>query len=104
MPGIGVCRIRATKGNKVNGTLTFVQKGHDVRIQGRVNNLMPNAKHAIHIHEFGDARAPDGTSAGGHYNPAVTLAVWLRGRCDKSDVPGYMIAQLLAIHDSSRLS
>ena len=35
-----------------------------------------------------------GHVSGGHYNPAVTLAVWLRGRCPASDVPGYMIAQV----------
>ena len=37
-----------------------------------------------------------GHISGGHYNPAVTLAVWMRGKCDKSDVPGYMIAQFIA--------
>jgi aquaporin Z len=36
-----------------------------------------------------------GHVSGGHYNPAVTTAVWLRGRCPASDVPGYMISQLL---------
>ena len=35
-----------------------------------------------------------GHISGGHYNPAVTLAVWMRGRCASSDVPGYMIAQV----------
>jgi aquaporin Z len=34
-----------------------------------------------------------GHISGGHYNPAVTLAVWMRGRCAGSDVPGYMISQ-----------
>src|SRR5271168_1379416 len=34
-----------------------------------------------------------GHISGGHYNPAVTLAVWLRGRCDTKDVPFYMVAQ-----------
>jgi aquaporin Z len=34
-----------------------------------------------------------GHISGGHYNPAVTLAVWMRGRCSGSDVPGYMISQ-----------
>jgi aquaporin Z len=34
-----------------------------------------------------------GHVSGAHYNPAVTLAVWLRGRCPTSDVAGYMIAQ-----------
>ena len=36
-----------------------------------------------------------GHISGGHYNPAVTLAVWLRGRCAGKDVPGYMIAQVI---------
>jgi aquaporin Z len=36
-----------------------------------------------------------GHVSGGHYNPAVTTAVWLRGRCRAADVPGYMISQLL---------
>ena len=36
-----------------------------------------------------------GHVSGGHYNPAVTLAVWMRGRCDTADVPGYMISQVL---------
>ncbi len=35
-----------------------------------------------------------GHISGAHYNPAVTLAVWIRGRCDR-DVPFYMIAQCL---------
>ena len=34
-----------------------------------------------------------GHISGGHYNPAVTLAVWLRGKCDAKDVPWYMGAQ-----------
>ena len=37
-----------------------------------------------------------GHVSGGHYNPAVTLAVWLRGRCPTSDVPAYMGAQIAA--------
>ena len=37
-----------------------------------------------------------GYISGAHYNPAVTLAVWLRGRCEKKDVLPYMIAQVTA--------
>ena len=36
-----------------------------------------------------------GHISGGHYNPAVTLAVWLRGRCPMRDVLPYMIAQIM---------
>lgn len=37
-----------------------------------------------------------GHISGGHFNPAVTLAAFLRGRCDKRDVVPYWIAQFLA--------
>jgi aquaporin Z len=36
-----------------------------------------------------------GHVSGGHYNPAVTLAVWLRGRCAAKDVLPYWISQIL---------
>jgi aquaporin Z len=34
-----------------------------------------------------------GHVSGGHYNPAVTLAVWLRGRCPQADVLPYLGSQ-----------
>lgn len=37
-----------------------------------------------------------GHVSGGHYNPAVTLAVWMRGKCDTKDVIPYWVAQLAA--------
>ncbi|HEY9248515.1 MAG TPA: aquaporin [Rariglobus sp.] len=37
-----------------------------------------------------------GHVSGGHFNPAVTLAVWLRGKCDTKDVVPYWVAQLAA--------
>ncbi len=36
-----------------------------------------------------------GHISGAHYNPAVTLAVFMRGKCPASDVPGYMISQII---------
>lgn len=36
-----------------------------------------------------------GHISGGHFNPAVTLAVFLRGKCPAKEVPPYMIAQVL---------
>lgn len=35
-----------------------------------------------------------GHISGAHYNPAVTLAVWMRGRCDAKDIAPYMISQI----------
>jgi aquaporin Z len=34
-----------------------------------------------------------GHVSGGHYNPAVTLAVFIRGRCPAPDVVPYMVSQ-----------
>jgi aquaporin Z len=36
-----------------------------------------------------------GHISGGHYNPAVTLGVWLRGKCEAKDVAPYMIFQIM---------
>ena len=37
-----------------------------------------------------------GHISGGHYNPAVTLAVWLRGKASASGAAAYWVAQILA--------
>ncbi len=37
-----------------------------------------------------------GHVSGAHYNPAVTVAVYLRGKCGAGDVPGYIVAQCAA--------
>ena len=42
-----------------------------------------------------------GHVSGGHYNPAVTLAVWLRGRCATADVVPYWISQILGAFAAS---
>ena len=67
-PNGAVCRIRATKGNKVFGILTLKQKDGHVLVTGRIRNLTPG-EHGFHIHQFGDLRSADGKSTGGHFNP-----------------------------------
>jgi len=37
-----------------------------------------------------------GHISGGHFNPAVTLGVWVRGKCPTSDVVPYCVAQFVA--------
>lgn len=36
----------------------------------------------------------NGHLSGAHFNPAVTIAVWIRGKCPTSDLAGYIGAQL----------
>jgi aquaporin Z len=36
-----------------------------------------------------------GHISGGHFNPAVTLGVWLRGKCETKDVVPYMMFQVI---------
>jgi len=36
-----------------------------------------------------------GHISGGHYNPAVTLGVWMRGKCETKDIVPYWVAQLV---------
>ena len=68
VPNGAVCRIRGTKGNKTFGQIRFIQKDGFVHVTGQVRNLT-EGEHGFHVHEFGDARAADGSSSGGHFNP-----------------------------------
>lgn len=56
-------------GSNVAGEVhfTLLPEG-EVRIDVALTGLTPGA-HGMHIHEWGDCSAPDGTSAGGHFNP-----------------------------------
>ncbi len=57
-----------TANSKVMGTVTFTQTSDGVKVVADLAGLTPG-KHGFHIHEFGDCSSPDGTSAGGHFNP-----------------------------------
>ncbi|MGA2624132.1 MAG: superoxide dismutase family protein [Bacteroidota bacterium] len=61
--------ITPTKGNSVQGVVTFEEVDKGVRIIANLTGLKPG-KHGFHIHEFGDISSDDGSSAGGHFNPA----------------------------------
>lgn len=53
----------------VEGTVEFTLMANgQIRIDAEISGLTPG-KHAMHVHEWGDCSAPDGTSAGGHFNP-----------------------------------
>jgi Cu-Zn family superoxide dismutase len=63
-----VAVLHATQGSNVTGTVYFSRTPKGTEVQADVMGLSPG-KHGFHIHEFGDCTAPDGTSAGGHFNP-----------------------------------
>ncbi|MCX6287322.1 MAG: superoxide dismutase family protein [Bacteroidetes bacterium] len=64
-----ICVLYATQGNTVSGTVIFTRLPEGVRVVADLNGLTPG-KHGFHIHEFGDCSSPDGSSAGGHFNPS----------------------------------
>ena len=60
--------LHPTAGNKVSGTVTFTEVADGVQVHAQITGLTP-ANHGFHVHEFGDCSAPDGMSAGPHFNP-----------------------------------
>jgi superoxide dismutase, Cu-Zn family len=63
-----IANLSPTKGNDVKGTVLFTKVDGGIKIVADVEGLTPG-KHGFHIHENGDCTAPDGSSAGGHFNP-----------------------------------
>lgn len=50
------------------GRVTFTETDGKVRMHAEISGAS-QGDHAIHIHAVGDCSAPDGSSAGGHWNP-----------------------------------
>jgi len=63
-------RLAPTAGNHVEGTVTFASEADGIHVVARLSGLSPG-EHGFHIHETGDCSAPDGASAGGHFNPTA---------------------------------
>lgn len=58
-----------TEESQTAGVVVFTMTDEGIRVEATVTGLDSESRHGFHIHEFGDCRAPDATSAGGHYNP-----------------------------------
>lgn len=61
--------VSATEGNTVSGSVSFTQESGEVVVRIALTGFEPGTRHGFHVHEIGDCSAPDGTSAGGHFNP-----------------------------------
>ena len=68
--GKAVANLAPTQGNSVKGTVSFNESKGKTHIVANVTGLKPG-KHGFHIHDKGDCSAPDGSSAGGHFNPVT---------------------------------
>ncbi len=58
-----------TAGNNISGNLELEPVRHGVHVSGYLTGVEPASVHGFHVHEKGDCSAPDGSSAGGHFNP-----------------------------------
>lgn len=61
--------LHPSSGSDVTGVVLFSNTEQGVRVGAQVNGLTPMSSHGFHIHEFGDCREADASSAGGHFNP-----------------------------------
>ena len=60
--------INETNESGLTGKAVFTQIGDNIKFVVSLANASAG-EHAVHIHETGDCSAPDGKSAGGHWNP-----------------------------------
>ena len=63
-----VAIIHPLNASDISGIVYFNLAQNGIEVIADIKGLEPG-KHGFHIHEFGDLRAEDGTSAGGHFSP-----------------------------------
>jgi len=62
-------KIEPKSGSKLSGKATLTEVDGGVHVVLSVEGVTPAGDHGAHVHEKGDCSAPDGASAGGHFNP-----------------------------------
>jgi Cu-Zn family superoxide dismutase len=66
--GSATASLAPTQGSTVRGTVTFEPSGDGLHVTAHIEGLTPG-DHGFHLHQNGDCSAPDGSSAGDHWNP-----------------------------------
>ncbi len=85
--------IGSASGSDVTGTAIFKQSGDSIALTVEIQNAAPGV-HAVHIHKSGDCSAPDGTSAGGHWNPTdVPHGKWGEGEFHLGDIGNMTVGE-----------
>lgn len=68
-PKVAKAELAPTAKSKVKGVIDFKEVEGGVEVIATIEGLKAG-DHAYHVHEKGDCSAPDGASAGGHFNPS----------------------------------
>ena len=85
--------IGSASGSELTGTAMFTQSGDTITLTIGIYNVSPGL-HAVHIHEKGDCSSPDGTSAGGHWNPTnVAHGKWGEGEFHLGDIGNITVGE-----------
>jgi len=61
--------LQAKSGSSLSGNATLTETAEGVKVELTIEHALPG-EHGAHVHETGDCSAPDGSSAGGHFNPS----------------------------------
>jgi Cu-Zn family superoxide dismutase len=78
--------IGETNESGVAGKAVFTQIGDNIKLVVSLANASAG-EHGVHIHAIGDCSAPDGKSAGGHWNPTgVAHGKWGEGEFHLGDI------------------
>ena len=88
-----IATIGPASDSNVTGMAIFTQNGDQITLTIQIQNASPGV-HAVHIHESGDCSAPDGTSAGGHWNPTgVAHGKWREGEFHLGDIGNITVGE-----------
>ena len=85
--------IDALSDSGVTGMAVFTQHGDQITLTVEIQGASPGL-HGVHIHANGDCSAPDGTSAGGHWNPTdVAHGKWGEGEFHLGDIGNITVGE-----------
>lgn len=86
-----IAALEALGGSGVSGAATFTVENGAVVLELALAGAAPG-EHAVHLHEFGDCSAADGSSAGAHWNPTTAAhGRWGAGAFHLGDIGNVVV-------------
>lgn len=100
-----IADVKPTQGNRIAGKVIFHQSGDLAHVKVDLTGMEPNSQHGFHVHERGDCSAPDGMSAGGHFNPeGVAHGYYTHPPHHAGDLPNLKADEKGEVHTSFDVS